>query len=213
MLVARQLLDFTICVRALQATMCGRYGDNVRALLDANSATVAAVCALLAACAPVTPVAFAIDWARMLVARLVFDMLHMLTLAPTKLCLDGDLELSSLGASTTVRAACVPLGEVALTINWARHITAHLRRCVAILMRALHATIHCLLGNVKEFRLCAAATEVISSTSTSNTGVAHVIWAIIANAINRAIGLVAEGLWQFVLWRCVLAFHTTMLGW
>jgi len=71
MLVARLLLDFTMCVRALQATMFGRYGDIVRALLDANSATVAAVCAILVACAPDTPVAFAIDWARVLVAHLV----------------------------------------------------------------------------------------------------------------------------------------------
>lgn len=126
MLVARHLLDFTICVRALQSSMLSRYSDLVRALLDASSATVAAVCALLVACAPGTPGAFAIDWARVLVARLVFDMLHMLTLAPTKLCRDGDDELSSLGTSTTGGAAVSPLGEVALTINWARNITAHL---------------------------------------------------------------------------------------
>jgi hypothetical protein len=219
MLVARQLLDFTICVRALQATMLCRYSDLVRVLLDASSATTAAVGAVLVAFAPATPLTFAIDWARLLIARLVLHMLHMRTLTPTKLCLDGDDELSSLGASTTGGAAAAPLGEVALTINWARHITAHLRRCVAILMRALHSTIHCLLGNAKGFRLCAAATEVISGTfrhstnSTSNFGIAHVIWAKVANAINRAIGLVAEGLCHFVLWWCVLAFHTAMLGW
>lgn len=84
---------------------------------------------------------------------------------------------------------------------------------VAILMFALLATILRCLGNCKGFRLCAAATEVISGTSTSSTGVTPVIWAKPTNAINRAIGLVAEGLWHFVLWWCVLAFHTAILGW
>lgn len=87
---------------------------------------------------------------------------------------------------------------------------------VAILMFALHATILRRLGNCKGFRLCAAATEIFSGTSTKITrqmGVTLVIWAKITNAINSAIGLVAKGLCHFVLWWCVLAFLTAILGW
>lgn len=84
---------------------------------------------------------------------------------------------------------------------------------VAILKFALHAAILRRLGNYKGFRLCAAATEVFSCTTTSCAGVAVGIIAKVTNAINRAIGLVAEGLWHFILWWCVLAFHTAILGW
>lgn len=126
MLVAGLRLDLIVRVRALFATMQGRLRDFVCAPLLAKGTTVATICARLVALIPLSPVAFAINWARVGVALLVLDVCHVLTLAPTELGLDVDDVFPRLTATTTVRAAVAILGEVALAINWAWHVTAHL---------------------------------------------------------------------------------------
>jgi hypothetical protein len=83
---------------------------------------------------------------------------------------------------------------------------------VAILLGALDATIQSLLSDGIHLGLCATTTEVVSCASTSLLGIACVVRAVRTNAINWAIGLVAEGLWQIVCRRRILALDTTILG-
>lgn len=57
---------------------------------------------------------------------LVLDVLNVFTLATTKLCLDADDILPGLRTATTIRTAIAPLREVALAVDGARGIAAHL---------------------------------------------------------------------------------------
>jgi len=61
------------------------------------------------------------------VALLVLDVLDVFALATTKLCLDADDKLPLLRTATTIRTAVAPLREVALAVDGARGIAAHLR--------------------------------------------------------------------------------------
>jgi len=144
---------------------------------------------------------------------LVLDVLNVFTLATTKLCLDADDILPGLRTATTIRTAIAPLREVALAVDGARGIAAHLRLGVAILMGALEATIQSLLSDGIFLGLCATTTEVVACASTSLASIAVVVSTPPTSAIDWAVGLVAEGLRQIVRrWR-ILALGATILGW
>jgi len=81
-----------------------------------------------------------------------------------------------------------------------------------MLMGALDATIQSLLSDGIYLGLCATTTEVVSCATTSLLGIACAVIAIRTNAIDWAVGLVAEGLWQIVRRGRILALDTTMLG-
>jgi len=101
-LIASEIPGLAICVWALLATELGRHRDRVLAGLNAHSTTVAAISAFLVAGTIWAPLTFAIDWARVSVARLVLDVLDVFALATTELCLDADDILPGLRTTTAV---------------------------------------------------------------------------------------------------------------
>lgn len=80
-------------------------------------------------------------------------------------------------------------------------------------MGALDATIQSLLSDGIFLGLCATTTEVIACASTSLASIAVAVLAPPTSAIDWAVGLVAEGLWQIVRRWCILALDATILGW
>lgn len=88
--------------------------------------TVAAIRAILAAAAPLIPIALAILWAGVGVAILVLCMADMLACTATILSFYIDHKMACLRPSTTVRGASVILSERANAVNRTRVLATHL---------------------------------------------------------------------------------------
>lgn len=155
LLTAVLVLDLTMNVWALLATVLGFDGDEEFALLLANSTIVAAIGALLVALTPFAPFSFTVDGAWVFVTRSVFEVLMMVTLAAAMLGFLMDDELSRLTAITTGFATAAPLSEVSFAIDWARDFAAHLRLDVLILVGTFLTTILSHLRDVEHLGACA----------------------------------------------------------
>jgi len=212
-LIAGLLLDLASLVCALLATVLGRHCNGEGALRDAEGSTVAAICALLAAGAPLTPGSFTIDRAWVRVAILVLNMLNMLALTTSELRFHANDVLSRLTACATVGAAVAPLSEVTDAIDWARDVTAHLGLFVPMLMRTCFTAMLGVLGNVVSLGHGASAAEVLSGTSTCDSCIAHVVLAPLTLTSNWAWRLVAEGFWKLTRRRNIPALLAAMHCW
>jgi hypothetical protein len=211
------VLDLTMSVWALLATILGFGGDDPGALLLANRTIAAAVGALLVALTPLAPMSFAGDGAWVFVTFLVLDVLIMC--AWTAAMLVGFLmndERSRLTACPTGCRAAAPLSEISFAIDWARDISTHLRLLVLVLVGTFLTTIFGHLRDVEHLGACASAAEVAvlftirTRAFMGNLGIACVVLTPVALARDGAILHIANCFLRISVRRIVLAFCTAM---